>query len=107
VEELIDQATAETANKSIESIINQRTAEAFRKRNETGEQPNIGAIAVQATADYNGNPAEFRRGKIVLGRLTALLQQETGTNPWIWQPTEHLKSERFSNIAAEIWNADA
>lgn len=69
VQDLIDQATAEMANKSIEALVNQRTAEAFRQRQAGGATPNHGAIAVQAQADYAANQETFRRGKAVLGRL--------------------------------------
>jgi hypothetical protein len=103
VQELIDLATAETTNRSIEALVNLRTAEAFRNCQAGGAQPNHGAIAVQAQADYAANPAPFRRGKIVLGRLTALLQQELGTNPWIFVTSEHLQINKLKAIAAEIW----
>jgi AAA ATPase domain len=43
--ELIDQATAETRDKSIESIVNLRTEEAFRRRQLGEGPPNHGAIA--------------------------------------------------------------
>jgi predicted ATPase len=105
IEELIAQATAETADKSVEALVNQRTAEAFRIRQAGGPQPNHGAIAVQAAADYAANPAAFRRGKVVMGRLSALLQQEMGANPWIYYPSEHLRTAELTAVAAEIWPA--
>jgi hypothetical protein len=106
VEELIAQATAETADRSIIALVNQRTAEAFRNR-QAGANVNHGEIAVTAAADYNANPAAYRRGKIVLGRLTALLQQELHANPWIFMPTEHLRSPSLTGIAEQIWGAAA
>jgi energy-coupling factor transporter ATP-binding protein EcfA2 len=103
IQELITLATTETANKSVEAIVNQRTAEAFRERREGGEAPNHGAIAVQAQQDYTANTGNMRRGKPVIGRLQALLQQELGANPRVYFPSQHLRSERLRQIANEIW----
>lgn len=101
--ELLAQATDETRDKSIESIINQRTQEAFRARQEGGGSPNHGAIAVRAVADYNADPSTYRRGKLVLGRLHALLQAELGTNPRIYFPSDQLRVESIAEIARRIW----
>jgi len=103
VEQLISQANQETAEKSIASVVNQRTAEAFRQRQNGGQPPDHGAIAVQAHADYAANPDLYRRGKVVLPRLQALLQHELQENPRVFFPTEHLRSNRLTAIAAAIW----
>jgi energy-coupling factor transporter ATP-binding protein EcfA2 len=100
---LIDQATAETAEKSIEDIVNHRTAEAFKRRRVGEGQPNHGQIAIRAQADYQTQPALNRRGKVVIGRLIALLQKEIGQNPRVYFPSQHLKSERIGAIARAIW----
>ena len=103
IQQLIDQATIETAEKSIEAIVNQRTAEAFRNRQAGGPAVNHGAIAVQAQADFNANREGYRRGKVVLGRLTALLQQELHANPRIMEPTAHLQFNLLGHISSEVW----
>ena len=103
IQELIDQATADVAAKSIEALINQRTLEAFKAKNNGGPQVNHGQLSVQAHEDYIAHPLTFRRGKDVLGRLIALLQQELGGNPRIYEPTEHLKLQGLSVIANAIW----
>ncbi len=105
IRELLTTATNETANKSVEAIVNQRTAEAFQQRRNGGAQPNHGAIAVQAQRDYDANQRTFRRGKDVIGRLEALLQQELGMNPRVYLPSQHLRSESLRAIALEIWPA--
>jgi len=102
VKELIDQATAETADKSIEAIVNQRTMEAFRTRQAGGPPPNHGAIAVQARNDYDSNPSQYRRGKSTLGRLQSLLQHELGSNPRVFFPSEHLRTDKLSGIV-QFW----
>ena len=106
IAELLQQATDDTANKSIAAIVNQRTIEAFKIRNESGEQPNHGEIAVRAQTDYNSNPTTMRRGKDVLGRLQALLQQELGNNPRVFFPSQHLHSQPWSDLATSIWSED-
>jgi energy-coupling factor transporter ATP-binding protein EcfA2 len=103
IEELIDQATQETATRSIEAIINQRTAQAFKDRQNGGPHINHGAISTMAHYDYSVDPATLRRGKYVLGRTIALLQQELQANPRIYEPTEHLKLGRLEQVANTIW----
>jgi len=103
IEELIAQATGETAGKSVEAIVNQRTIQAFKDRREGGPQPNHGAIAVQAQADYAADPGRLRRGKVVLARFRALLQEQLGENPRIFFPSDHLRSESLRAIAGRIW----
>ncbi|QDM27080.1 AAA family ATPase [Tardiphaga sp. vice304] len=103
IEELILIATNDTSAKSIENIVNQRTAEAFRERQNGGPNINHGAIAVTAAADFNANPALYRRGKVILGRLISLIQQEQGANPRVFDPTEHLQVAHLSQISADIW----
>jgi energy-coupling factor transporter ATP-binding protein EcfA2 len=103
IEELLQQATNDTADKSVAAIVNQRTAEAFKRRQEGGPQPNHGDIAVRARADYDANPTEMRRGKPVLGRLQALLQQELGNNPRVFFPSPHLRTQPLVDLANQIW----
>jgi hypothetical protein len=105
IQALIDQATEDTSDKTIAAIVNLRTEEAFKKRL-AGQAPNHGQIAVQAQADYASNPAQYRRGKIVLGRLTALLQQEIGQNPRIFFPSQHLEHARLTEMAHKIWGTN-
>lgn len=105
IQELIDQATVDVTVKSIEALINQRTIEAFKARNNGGAQVNHGQLSIQAHEDYNADPLTFRRGKQVLGRLIALLQEELGANPRMYEPTEHLKLQRLSAMANTIWPA--
>jgi hypothetical protein len=103
IEQLIHQATTDTEQKSIAAIVNLRTEEVFKKRQAKDPPPNYGEIAVQAQTDYAQNTIAHRRGKLVLGRLTALLQREIGQNPRIFFPTAHLKSSRITAIAQAIW----
>ncbi|WP_296226680.1 AAA family ATPase [Ralstonia sp. UBA689] len=103
IQELIQTAIQETRERSLEAIVNLRTEEAFRNRNNGGGAPNHGAIAVQAEHDLRENEARFCRGKVVLGRLMALLQQELGGNPRIYFPSQFLRFDGLSGIARSIW----
>lgn len=105
IRQLIEQAIDDTGAQSLEAIVNLRTEEAFRNRNQSGGPPNHGAIAVQANGDFGANKFEFCRGKIVLGRLRGLLQEEMGINPRIYFPSDHLHSQTLSEIALGIWHA--
>jgi len=103
IEELIQEATDQAAEKSVVAIVNQRTAEAFKIRQAGGAQPNHGEIAVKARVDYDANPMTMRRGKEVLGRLQGLLQKELGNNPRIFFPSSHLRRPSLAALAARIW----
>jgi Uncharacterized conserved protein len=102
-QEIIAQATTETREKSIEALVNLRTDEAFQTRRNGGNPPNHGEIALSALTDYDADPTRWCRGKIVLGRVTALLQQEIGANPRIFVPSPHLHCPSLAAQAAAIW----
>jgi hypothetical protein len=101
--ELIDLAISDTHEGSLEAIINLRTEEAFRKRNQGGGPPNHGAIAIQAQADLAGDRTGLTRGKLALGKLQSLLQHEIGSNPRIFFLSHHLKVPALRSIANDIW----
>lgn len=103
IHELIQQATTETADKSYAAIVNQRTMQAFKLRQDGGAQPNHGQIAIDARNDYDADPVSMRRGKEVLKRLQALLQQELGSNPRVFHPSEHLRTALMTGLSATIW----
>ena len=102
---LLEQSIAETQQRSLEAIINLRTEEAFRRRNNGEGPPNHGSIAIQAQTDLNADTVQLCRGKIVLGRMQALLQQEIGANPRIFFPSDHLRTESLRAVAQAVWPA--
>ena len=102
-QEFIDQATNETRDKSIEAMINIRTSEAFQQKREGGAGPNHGQISLSAMADYDANPEKWRRGKIVIGRVIALIQQETGANPRVYSPSQYIVVSTLKDRADIIW----
>lgn len=79
--DFVEQATTATRDTSIERLVNARVKAAHKQRNKTGgDEPNYGAIAAQATIDYDADPLRYRLGKKVLGRVVALIQQHVGHN---------------------------
>lgn len=103
VQQIIDQATIDTRDESVKALVNLRTAEAFLARREGGGNIDHGAIATQAIADYDGNPATHRRGTVVIGRVIAALQQELGANPRVWFSSPHLRVPALQAASAQLW----
>lgn len=102
-QELLDAATLETRERSIEAMINLRTEEAFKRRQEGLGNPNHGQIAVTAAADYDADPVRYRRGKLVARRLNALLNQELNGHGRIFVASAHLARAEIRALAATIW----
>ena len=100
---LITEAITETKTKSIEKMINSRTVAAFKLRNETGENPNHGAIAIAASTEYERDPPTFFHGKTVLGTVNAKLQVKLQANPKLVTVSEHLKVTNLTDLAAKLW----
>jgi len=76
-QELLDEATTLTNDKSVEKFNNSRVAAAQRNRNKTGGgEVNYGSISRQCSSEMMANPIRFRHGKTVLKKLKVLLQDE-------------------------------
>lgn len=101
-EELIDAATQATREKSIAALINIRTEVAIRNRN-GGPAHNAGELAAKAYADYDGSPANWRRGKLVLNELKSLLHKELKKNAVILKASEHLRVTALKSVRDVIW----
>mgnify|MGYP001377025402 CR=1 FL=1 len=102
VQELVDAATVTTKEKSIKVLINIRTEAAIRNRN-GGPAHNAGDLAAQAYADYDADPAKWRRGKIVLQELRSLLHHEIKGNAVLLEKSSHLKLPDLAAIKLAIW----
>ncbi len=102
-QELLDIATNETRERSIEAMINLRTEEAFKRRQQGQGNPNHGQIAMTAAADYDANPTRYRRGKIVVKRLKTLLNQEMNGHGQIFAASPFLIRPELLAIKTVIW----
>jgi predicted ATPase len=78
---MIEEATTELQEKSIERMINVRVTEAQQARNRNGgEQPNVGRISAEVREEYTASPTRYRRSKDVLRAVAMKLQLLTGVN---------------------------
>jgi hypothetical protein len=105
-QEIINQATEEAKEKSIEKFINTRSQKALQESRQIGRFPNNGMIAREARAHYDADPLRYRHGKKVIGLLKSLVQREIGGNIDIYRPTNHIKDHSLVEIAKEIWPDD-
>jgi energy-coupling factor transporter ATP-binding protein EcfA2 len=103
IRQVIDDVTSDTATLSVEAMVNLKTEEAFLDRRVTGTPPDYGRIATAAQREFTEDPAQFRRGKAVLGRVVAALQKELKSNVRLFAPSSHLHVARLSEIADSIW----
>jgi hypothetical protein len=101
--EILDEATAATREATIRDIINLRTERAWRRRAQTGDQPDVGDIGVTAHAEYEGNPQAMRRGKRVLAQVRLMLQQQLGGHANLEAPSPALSVPELQTIAGRLW----
>lgn len=104
LERIINESTEETAEKSIEKFINSRKDIEIRR---TGAgNLNLGALALEATREYNQNVVRFRLGKIVLRKVKEKLQHELGQNINPFVPSSYIISPELVDMANTIWPED-
>jgi len=101
--EILEEATAATREATIKDIINLRTEQAWRRRAQTGDQPNVGQIAIAAHAEYDDNPQMMRRGKRILAQVRLILQQQLGGHANLEAPSPGLSVPQLRGIASRLW----
>lgn len=101
-EELIEQATKQSEKASKELLVTIRMDAAFKAK---GANFNKGAVALQAVADYDGDPITWRRGKPTLNLLRQLLHTELKQTPVVLEPSPHLVTPALTAIKEAIWPA--
>lgn len=77
---LIEDATAETRDKSLEVMINARTEKALYEKRQGRSADSTGKIAVATPVDFDANPERYRHGKKTLGVVLRLAQERHGLN---------------------------
>ncbi len=102
-QELLTQAIADTRDSSIEQIINLRIERAFKLRNRGGPNVNQGQISHTSHQEFDAHAESMSRGDLVLGRLTALIQQDLANNPVITDVTPYLEVPSLRAIKDQIW----
>lgn len=101
-QQLIDEATAATREKSINALINIRTQAAIANRN-GGPAHNAGDLAMTAIKDYDADPSKWRRGKIVFGELKSLLHKELKKQAVLLAPSNDLVCPELQKIKTSVW----
>ena len=89
---LITQATTECAAESVSALINQRMMWGQCSQEKSQRPDQLGDLAVAAHYEYNADPIKYRRGKVILKRLTSLLQSAFHKNLRIFFPSPFLNS---------------
>ena len=103
-QELIDQATEQSKEKSLKTLTNLRFEVAQRER-KGGKVPDVYEIAETARKDYEASPSKWRRGKPVLSLLKQLIHQELGKTAHIIEPSPYVIIPDLQKISAAIWPA--
>ena len=103
---MIERATKEREEKSIEKYINSRdNIERIRLRNE-GKSPsyNVGKLSLDCRNNYSSNPNYYRHGKTVLKALKQIVQNEIKGGKNLISPSSFIADNSLSEIAKQIWN---
>ena len=101
-QELIDEATDQTRDKSLKTLTNLRFELASKER-KGGKVPDVFAISQQAIKDYDAAPEKWRRGKPMLAALRQLIQKELGKNAIITEPSPYISIPALQEISSKIW----
>lgn len=103
-QELIDEATEQSREKSLKILTNLRFEVAQRER-KGGKAPDVYEIADRARSDYEANPSKWRRGKPVLNLLKQLIHQELGKTASVIEPSPYIIIPDLQKISHAIWPA--
>lgn len=99
-EELINEATQNTKDTSIEKYINGRSN--IAKKTGTYGRLNIGQLAAEAPRSFDAHPTTLRHSKTVVRELRRLFQEQQGRNLRIVENSENLSIQGLSEIANRI-----
>lgn len=101
---MIDQATSNTAEKSIEKYINSRdNMERIRCRKEGKFSYNVGHVSLDCSTNYSANPTYYRHGKTVLKALKQIIQNEIKGQKNIIVSSPYVADNILLEIAKQIW----
>lgn len=102
---IIQQATDNKQEKSIEKFINSRDGyEKIYCRASGKNSYNVGKLAQECADKYKTNPEYYRHGKTVFKELKNLLQNDYKIKSNLIVSSEFLLDSNLESIANEIWN---
>jgi len=106
VQQLLEDAVVECADKSKIKQVNCLVDRANKARATGGRPPNSGRIAMQVQNAFDADRLRNSHGKIVLACLRNKLQEVYSINSDLYQPTDYLRSESLESIAMQIWSSN-
>lgn len=100
ISELIDGATIENRNLSIEKYVNGRTD--IAKKTGTFGSVNIGQLATSAPGEIDSNPERYRHSKTVLKTLRRHFQEHYGCNMRVVEASPELEDDALAALAKKL-----
>lgn len=100
IDKMIEEATKNNKEFSIEKIVNGRTD--IEKKRGTFSSLNLGKLAVDAPQYFEGNTVRYRYSKNVLKDLRKSFQEKYSKNLKIFHASEHLLLPELNKIASKI-----
>lgn len=97
---LIEEATKECTDLSVEKYVNGRTD--IEKKNGTFGKLNLGQLAAQAPGVVKSDQHRYRHSKTVLRLLRQKYQSMYGKNLTVIAPSKHLRSEVLADVASKL-----
>lgn len=103
-ENIIERATKEREEKSIEKYINSRdNIERIRCRNEGKPTYNVGKLSASCHSNYSTNPVYYRHGKTVFKAIKQIIQNEIKEKKSLIVPSQFISDHMLSEMAKQIW----
>ncbi|WP_217591930.1 AAA family ATPase [Cohnella sp. GbtcB17] len=93
---ILDEATIEVKDKTLEKFINSRTK--IEIRNLGPNNINPGRIALDANQSYASNVIRYRHGKKVMNCVRSRLQRLIGGNIELLVPSDYIKNEHLNSV---------
>ena len=94
---LIDHATAETRDLSIQKYVNGRVD--IEKKKGTYGKLDVGKLATEAPRAFDSNPLQYRHSKTVMRKLRELPRAKAGSNLTTAAVTVHLAVPSLKTVA--------
>jgi predicted ATPase len=95
---IIEEATNETENTSIEKFINSRSSIMMQEARKRGEAANTGRLVLEVVNMYQSNKERYRHGKKVLKCIKSKIHRKIGGSVHLIKVSPYVRNECLSNI---------
>jgi len=99
--DILDQATVNMRDQSIEKLINSRTD--IEKKLGTFGKLNLGKLALEAPKQHDENPRRYRFAKSVLREMRRIHQENTGENLRVIESSTEVSNDTLAMIAKKTF----